>query len=450
MLNIEETKSIIWNLMNCLRGLIFSPDRLSGCAVRLLFLKYAVDNSIGATDVESMQYCAKAQKMFAIRDTENGLDTIIPVLNNIDRAYGMFQIVSDKDIIEHYAGELFGMNRLLQKKNVNDHAFKQVMDYLGSLDLEEAPGSKENGRMLVNGLIQIMASTMEGSKIAAERGTSPSLAKVAKSILNVAGHDTFLDFTSGNGISTIEITGNALPRVTLVDLDHEAAATSAMLMIMYGYTHFRVFCENTLTARLPGISGNKIFADVPFGLRLEKTPENDYSDGTIAAIDKLIHGYMSQDGIAVITSPSGPLYRSGPAAEIKNEIVTLGLLHAVVALPPMWGGASIGTNLLVFGRKPSRSILFVDASDRAVTTAERKKAKLSNLLSEETIQEITNVVLDPQDIPGFARVVAEAEIRTREYNLVPANYITKQAEEDTTTLAEIDDQLADLYRQLNL
>lgn len=448
MMNVEDIKNLIWDLMNCLRGLIFSPDRLSGAVVRLIFLKYAVDNSIGATDVESMQFLAKAQKMFAMRDIEYGLDTIIPVLHNIDRVYKLDQIISSDDMVEKYAGELFGMDRSRQKKNVSDLSFKRVIDRLGSMDLEEEPESHELGRVIVDVLFPIMSSSMEQmGKVAAENMSNLSLSRLAKAILNVEKHDVFCDFVAGIGISTIAITGNTLPDVIHIDVNKEAAAMSAMLLIMYGYSHFKVICENSLMNRLPYVSGSKVFADPPAGLRLEKTNENRFSDGSLAAIDRIIHGYLSQEGTAVVTTPSGPLFRQGPAIELKEEIVTLGLLHAVIALPPMWSGASIGTNLLVLSKKPSFNTLFVDASDRATTT-DRKRARTSNFLSDETIQEIVEVIHNPHDILGFARVVPGSEISNKEYNLVPANYVIKQQEEETITLSEIDDQLNELYRQL--
>lgn len=452
MMSAEEIKNTIWDLTNCLHGLIFSPDRLSSSVVRLLFLKYAVDNSIGAANIESMQYCAKAQKVFAMRDTESGLDTIIPVLKNIDNAYNLEKIISSDEMINQYAGELFGMDRNRQKRNVSDQSFKSVMDKLCSVDLEEEnPKDHALGRMLVDALLPTMASAMDMlGKTAGEQMTSPSLAKLAKSILNVTEHDTFCDFASGMGLSTIEITGETLPNVILADISREAVATSAMLLIMYGYSHFEVTCGNSLTEQHLHICGNKIFADLPAGMRLEKTNDTRYTDGTLTAIDRLIHGYLSQNGIAVITTPSGPLFRQGPALEIKKEIVTLGLLHAVIALPPMWSGTSIGTNLLVLGKMPSFNTLFVDASDRAVIPTDKKRARVSSMLSEETIKEIAEVIHNPHDIPGFAKVVPGAEIRAKEFNLVPANYVIKQEEEDTTTLTEIDEQLAALYRQLNL
>ncbi len=449
MMNESEMISTIWAMENCLHGVIFSSDGLASSIVRLLFLKYAVDNNIGATDVESMQYCAKAQKMFAIRDTENGLDTIIPVLRNIDRAYHLDQIISSDEVIDHYATELFGMNKARQKKNVTDQNFKFIMDKLGSLDLEEKSGNKELGQMLVNSLIPRMAASMDKNRLAGEVMTNPGLAKLAKGILNVAKHDIFCDFTAGKGISTIEITGDVLPDVNISDVDHEAIATSAMLLIMYGYSHFKAVCGNSLVKKLHEIGGNKVFADPPIGAKLGKSDDVRYSNSTLAAIDRVLHGYLQDDGIAVITTPSGPLFSQGQAASIKEEIVTLGVLQAVIALPPMWAGTSVGTNLLVINKKPSWNILFIDASDRVQAT-EKKRTRSINILSEELIQKIIEVIHNPRDIPEFAKVVSGQDVSAKEYSLIPANYVVRQIKEDTTTLAEIDEQLADLYQQLGI
>ena len=451
MMNAEEMNRIIWNLINCLHGIIFSPDKLSSSVVRLLFLKYAVDNSIGATDLDSMEYCAKAQKVFAKRDTESGLETIIPVLQNIDLAYNLSSIISNNDTVEQYAAELFGMDRLRQKKNTTDLSFKRVMEMLASIDLEEeSKESHDLGRLLVDALVAMTASAMEGNKMAASSSTSIGLAKLAKAILNVKRNDTYCDFACGKGLSTIEITGETLPQVTNIDIVQESASISAMLLIMYGYEHFSVKCEDSLREKQQGISGNKIFVDPPIGIRLQKAGEEKSTDSILLACDRIIHDYLSSDGIAVVTTPSGPLFRQGTAIGIKNEMVSLGLLYAVIALPPMWSGTTIGTNLLVLRKTPSRNTLFVDASDLGGVSVEKKRARGSSILTEKRIQEIAEVIHNPHDIPGFAKVVPSTEISAKEYNLIPANYVIKQIEEDTTTLAEIDEQLTDLYRQLNL
>ena len=449
MMNTDEIKNTIWDVMQDLRGLIFSSDKVSNSVVRLFFLKYAVDNNIGATSLETMQQCAKAQKMFALRDTETGLETIVPFLKNIDRAYHLDKIISSSDVIEQYAGELFGMDRSRQKKNTNDQGFKRIMDKLGSLDLEEVQGSHELGKLLVDALISVVISSTEGNRFIGEHTTNPSLSKLAGAILEVNATDTFCDSFSGKAVSTIIITGNTLPDVTLVEISRENAAISAMLLIMYGYEHFKIICSDSLTEQLPGVRGNKMFIDPPVGMKVEKTEENKYIDGNLAAIDSIMHRYLSQHGVAVVTTPSGPLFRQGPAAALKEELTMRGLLQAVIALPPMWTGSNVGTNLLVLGENLKRGILFVDASDRAVAS-DKKRYRGSATLSDETIREITELIHNPHDVPGFAKVASWEVISRMGFNLIPANYVVKQMEEDTTTLEEIDAELAALYRQLSM
>ena len=144
------------------------------------------------------------------------------------------------------------------------------------------------------------------------------------------------------------------------------------------------------------------------------------------------------------------LFKQGPAAELKDELVTKGILHAVIALPPMWIGASVGTNLLVLDMNPSDTILFVDASDPATVTIDKRRVKTGFVLSEKAIGKIAGVVHEPRDITGFTKIVTVDEVRKKELNLVPANYVIQPTEEDTTTLEEIDKELAALYKQLKV
>ena len=107
MNNKEEVKSFIWKLVDSLRNAMFFRE-LEYSVVRLVFIKYAVDNYVGASTVEEMQACARAQKMFAMRDVENGIEFLVPILKYIDKAYGLKSILSNFDMLNAYSYELFG------------------------------------------------------------------------------------------------------------------------------------------------------------------------------------------------------------------------------------------------------------------------------------------------------------------------------------------------------
>ena len=446
-MKIEDSRRIIWDLMERLRGVVYSRNPVFS-ALRLVFLKYAVDNSIGASNKEDMQQCIRAQKMFAMRDVSNGIETVIPVLRYIDSAYGLDAVLASPANIDEYARELFGADRLRQKRNASDEGFRSLMEYVGSLDLEEDQDSAI-GRSLVDALISMLESNSERNSFAGENVTNNSVSLLAKALLRVAHDDSFLDFASGAGVSTLLITREALPAITNVELNGVNAAAAAMLYIMYGYQNIRILVCDSISDRIPDIAGNKLFVDPPLAGKVEKSETNEYSDMSLATLKRVIRDYLTRDGEAVVIVPSGTLFQGKKqAVDIRTELVQLGMVKAVISLPPMWYATSVNTNLLFISKKdmPRAEVLFVDA------TREMKNAKARSgaaaVISSELIGKIASVVADREEILGFSRLVHQNEIRSKDFNLVPSSYITLPSEEDTMTMEEVNARLAELYRQL--
>ena len=446
-MKIEDSRRIIWDLMERLRGVVYSRNPVFS-ALRLVFLKYAVDNSIGASNKEDMQQCIRAQKMFAMRDVSNGIETVIPVLRYIDSAYGLDAVLASPANIDEYARELFGADRLRQKRNASDEGFRSLMEYVGSLDLEEDQDSAI-GRSMVDALISMLESNSERNSFAGENVTNNSVSLLAKALLRVAHDDSFLDFASGAGVSTLLMTREALPAITNVELNGVNAAAAAMLYIMYGYQNIRIFVRDSISDRIPDIAGNKLFVDPPLAGKVEKSETNEYSDMSLATLKRVIRDYLTRDGEAVVIVPSGTLFQGKKqAVDIRTELVQLGMVKAVISLPPMWYATSVNTNLLFISKKdmPRAEVLFVDA------TREMKNAKARSgaaaVISSELIGKIASVVADRKEISGFSRLVHQNEIRSKDFNLVPSSYITLPSEEDTMTMEEVNARLAELYRQL--
>ncbi len=449
MNNKINFKNIIWKIENELRGVLLYKN-IEFAVVRLLFLKYAVDNYIGATSVENMQLCAKAQKMFALKDIENGVDTIIPVLRYIDEAYNLDNILSGSENIEEYARVLFGEDTSRQKKNVVTSDFKGVLDTLGSLDLEEKEKTNSVGKELVDSLLETISINSTRSSYSNEYTTRQNLSKLAGKILDVKSDDVFCDFASGVGLSTIEITKETMPKIINADLNNTAVAISAMLYIMLGYKDFKIFNENTLTTMNIEVHGNKVFVDGPLASKIEKTEYNEYNDSTLAIINKVLNDALSntEDALAVITVPSSPLFTTKKqTVELREKMLTSGMLKAVIALPPMWRGTSVGTNLLVFSKEKNSNVVFVNAADVKVSQKDRNEVTGEALLPSDKIDSIADAVNNSKTIAGFSRVISYADINN-DFNLVPANYIQAEKEEETITLEELDNQIAELYKKL--
>lgn len=450
MSEFKRVQDIISELRSKLSTVLYSLN-LELSIVRLLFLKYAVDNYVGANSVKNMQLCARAQKMFAMRDIENGIEIIIPVLRYIDDAYGLTNVLSSYENIDEYARELFGEDKNRQRKNIVIDDFKTVMDILGTLDLEEKDKGNTLGRVLVDTLVNNITMNSNRNSFSRDYTTRQSLSKLAGRILNVKSDEVFCDFVSGIGLSTIEITKDRLPKIINAEIYNAAVAISAMLYIMYGYKDFEIYSVDSLARQNPRISGDKIFVDGPIAAKLQRTNDNEYSDSSLATINRVLHGYMSrnQEALAVITLPSSPLFATKKqAVELRKEIISKDMLKAVVALPPMWRGTGVGTNLLVISRREQDEVVFINASNDSVSSKDRNSARDESLLPEDKIDLIVDTILNKETVVGFSCVVSKEEIENKEYNLLPASYVQVYKEEDNTTLEEIDEQLAILYKQL--
>ena len=445
-MRIDDCKMVIWNLMEQVRYSIYSRNPAFS-ALRLIFLKYAVDNCIGAASKEDMQQCVRAHKMLAMRDVENGIDTMIPVLQYIDRFYGFHHILSHPANVDAYARELFGVDQNRQKKNASEENFKTIMSLLGELDLEER-SDESIGATYADALLEIIETNSERNSFSAEFVTNHSISKLAKAILNVNDADTFVDFTSGTGASTLDIIGSARPQIHNAEISGEAVAVSAMLYIMKGHEKLRIVCQDSLGNAIDDLRGNKLFVDAPLSMKVAKTNDNEYTDSSLAVINRVMHDYMADDGIAVVTVPSSPLFQMKPqASSLRDEMVSLGLLKAVIALPPLWNYSAVNTNVLVLSKKeiPCRSVVFVDAVQETKKVSNRNRA---NILDESLIEKIVSVIENQETVMGFSCVTQTGEICNNNYNLVPATYIKYPKAEDTMTIDEIESQLSELYRQL--
>lgn len=450
-MNNKTFQHMIEEIRAGLSTVLYSKN-LEFTVVRLVFLKYAIDNYVGANTVENMQLCARAQKMFAMKDIENGMETVISVLQYIDAFYGFNDILVCADNLDEYARGLFGEGQFRQRKNVVSDDFKTVMDILGSFDLEEKDKNGTIGKTLVEVLVENIGINSCRNSFSGEYTTRKKLSELASEILSVDKDEVFCDFTSGIGLSTIEITKESMPNIVNADINKATLAISAMLYIMYGYKNITLYCEDSLTNAISGMNGDKIFVDGPIAMRLEKNANNDCTDSSFAVVNRIIHNYLSSNNsaTAVCTVPSSVLFTTkNQAISLKQELITLKMLKAVVALPPMWRGTNIGTNLLVISRNYSDTVMFINAAESTVSSRSKiMDITGETLLPENKIKMIVDAVTQNKIIPGFSYEATNAEIEEKGYNLLPAGYVVSINEEETESLEEIDKQLSELYSKL--
>lgn len=433
----------IWELQQYLRSVTYGKN-VAFSAVRLVFLKYIIDNNISAVTKEDFMDNSKLYRMFAARDVEGGPNAIVPILYRLDKFYNLNGILARA--IDDYSRDLFGLDDRWNRKNIEDNQLRGLMGKVASLDLlgtEDEEITREIGKQIVDILLLLIENYSRSYiRQVADFSTQTQLSKIVAKILDVKESDRFVDFTSGVGKSTIQIIGDKKSCVVNVEISRETAAIAAMLYIMLGY-QFNIKVDNGLEYSQQEYidTADKVFSDYPLGL---KSVINDKRvDSSILAVERALE-YLNNDGIAVIPVPSGYLFRNAKTdIEARKYLIENGFLQSVISLPPCWSGTSIVTNLLIISKKKGNEVLFMDATTNKVFPYLSKKGV--ETLTDEGIELIIQQLKEAKDVLGAVKLVSKTKIND-DYNLVPARYIDKQEDlVENITIEEIDEELKELY-----
>lgn len=427
---------------------VFYVKNTSFSAVRLLFLKYIVDNFIGAETKEDMQYYARLQRQLAARDVGGGPNLLYPVLSCVDKHYKLSGIISSS--IEEYASELFDLDSNLRRKTASLEGYERIMDVLSRFDLEENGGDHTKGAIIVEELLTSIQLRGFNNRMVSQYLSRKELGEIASGILNVQDGETFLDFTAGAGSTTFAIVNNKKCRVINCDNQEENATIAAMLCIMKGYENFSVRCEDTLASSEFKLRADKIFVDAPIGLRVDNLGLGLKMESSLIAIDKTIEA-LNENGLGIVTVNNGVLFGASKyQIETKKNLIEKKYLKAVVSLPICMFGTWVNINMFVISKQENRGVLFVNGNSKAFAKYILKEKVKGTVLTEEGVDFIINLVTKNQSMEEISRVVSFVEIEENNYNLMPNTYVKEKIEEESITIEEIDSELEKLYAQLGI
>lgn len=443
----ENIRDNIIDLERQIRKIVYLKD-VNLALVRLVFIKYCIDNTIGAENREDFQSCVALQNAFLQRDLEGSLKYITRILAYIDDFFELDDILLARENVDAYCNDL-GINFDSWRTDNRDSEVMLLFDMLTRCDFHEPYGGKaEVGEKIVSVLLQIFKGRFRKSSFGAEFSTDFEVALLVKGILNVRENEEFCDFVSGIGTSTVLITKAAKPKLVNVEIYPIAAAISAMLYIMCGYENFKIKCGDSLSNifSLPRV--DKIFADIPYRAKRELGGENGRKDACSIAVEIVEGKILNAGGLAVLTVPGSTLYQSGVIAkEAKTSLVQRGAIKAVIALSPMWQNLNVGTNLLVISPERNESVLFIDATTEDFLPDKTGSSNGPDCF--ETLRKrILEIMRNPRDEEGFSKIVSPRAIAEKDYNLVPAQYIRRIAKSEGMSLREIDEKLEILYGKL--
>ena len=417
-------------------------------AVRLFFLKYITDNFIGAVSREEMQDYAAVQKMFAARNVEGGPNALIPVLDIVDKCYGLDGLL--RESINEYSKELFGLDNSWNRKTATLEGFRRIMGALASIDLAEEQGSFAKGQALVVELLEGMQTRSDGNRFMGEFASKKEVGILARGLLQVKTGETYLDFASGTGSSTVLAVENENCKIINADINRESLSIAAMLYIMNGYQYIKLQNGDILSDPDTTWNADKIFVDSPIGMKLLNLRYGEKIDSTVLSIYKAVE-CLNENGTAVVTAPSGLLFGSAKQQNIvKQMLVENGYLQAVIALPINWFGTGVTINLLVLSKQKGNQVLFVNGHSAEFSQYVEKINGRIATINQEGLNKILDIHNHSIVVDGLSALISAEVIKEKNYDLMPATYVKEQMQEESMTIEEIDEELAKLYAQIGV
>lgn len=179
--------------------------------------------------------------------------------------------------------------------------------------------------------------------------------------------------------------------------------------------------------------GEEVWTSDPYGRNFAGMPPA--KSGDYAWVQHMIKSMAPKTGRMAVVLPHGALFRMGAEGKMRQKILGMDLLEAVIGLGPnLFYGTGLAACILIFRQRKvndhKNKVLVVDASK------EFKTGRAQNELLPTHVARIHGWYHDFQDVEGVARVVTLEEIAANDYNLNIPRYVEPKIEQEVLTVEE--------------
>ena len=153
--------------------------------------------------------------------------------------------------------------------------------------------------------------------------------------------------------------------------------------------------------------GEEVWESDPYGRNFAGMPPS--KSGDFAWMQHMIKSMAAKTGRMAVVLPHGALFRMGKEGKIRQKILGMDILEAVIGLGPnLFYGTGLAACIMVFrNKKPTKrkkKLLVIDASK------EFKKGRAQNELLADHVDRIFSWYKKGEDVEGVARLVSLDEI----------------------------------------
>jgi type I restriction enzyme M protein len=166
--------------------------------------------------------------------------------------------------------------------------------------------------------------------------------------------------------------------------------------------------------------GEDIWANDPFGRNFAGLPPS--SSGDFAWVQHMVKSMAEGSGRMAVVLPQGALFRKGMEGSIRQKLLEMDLVEAVIGLAPnLFYGTGLAACILVLRkRKPAarkKKVLMADASRLF------RKGRAQNYLESDHAEKILGWYRDYADVQDTTRVVTFADIKAEDWTLNISRYV---------------------------
>jgi len=187
--------------------------------------------------------------------------------------------------------------------------------------------------------------------------------------------------------------------------------------------------------------GDDLWSNDPFGRNFAGLPPS--SSGDFAWVQHMVKSMADVTGRMAVILPQGALFRKGAEGSIRQKLLKMDLVEAVIGLAPnLFYGAGLAACILVLrDRKPAshrKKVLVADASRLF------RRGRAQNYLEPEHVADILSWYRAFADVPGAVRIVSLDEIKAEKWTLNISRYVAPSVEGSILSLTDAVGSFKDL------
>jgi type I restriction enzyme M protein len=186
--------------------------------------------------------------------------------------------------------------------------------------------------------------------------------------------------------------------------------------------------------------GAEVWTSDPYGRNFAGMPPD--KTGDYAWVQHMVKSMAPKTGRMAVVLPHGALFRTGVEGRIRQRLLGMDLVEAVIGLGPnLFYGTTVAACILVFRQRKAKErrnkVLIMDAS------RECKTGRAQNELLPEHVERIFGWYNAFADVEGVAHVVTLEDIAKSGYNLNIPRYVEPAGTQDVVAPEDARQRLKD-------